>query len=84
MSFFKPLYKCEIIGFLPGGNSLIEDISKSPYIDKAVVLGIGVAVMTSWSGVISESEINFFLWSTPNLCCSSIITSPKLLKNTLS
>ena len=61
----------------------MDDISISPYIVRAYVLGIGVALIDNISGVI-PLFLKVFLWLTPNLCCSSVITSPKFLNFTSS
>ena len=47
LSRFPPERTFELIFFLPGGISLIIESSRSPYIARAVVLGIGVAVITN-------------------------------------
>ena len=73
-----------VISFLPGGNSSIKDISRSPYALMASVLGIGVAVIISMCGGVLLFAHNLLLCATPNLCCSSIIASPKFLNFTLS
>ena len=61
----------------------MADISKSEYTYNAKVLGIGVAVITITSGRL-PLFISLLLCSTPNLCCSSVITNPKFLKSTSS
>ena len=71
------------IFFLFGGNSSIIDMSKSPYSINAKVLGIGVAVITNTSGFFPFSAI-LVLCFTPNLCCSSVTTSPRFLNTTFS
>ena len=74
------------IFFLFGGNSSIIDISRSPYKINARVLGIGVADITNTSGFcpLLPFLAILFLCLTPNLCCSSVTTSPKFLNSTLS
>ena len=58
-------------------------MSKSPYRISANVLGIGVAVITSTSG-LTPFPTMLALCLTPNLCCSSVTTSPKFLNSTSS
>ena len=43
----------------------------------ASVRGMGVAVITSTSGATFRPLDNAARWSTPNLCCSSMTTSPR-------
>ena len=59
------------------------EISRSPYNINAKVLGIGVAVITNTSG-FSPLLFSVLLCLTPNLCCSSVTTSPKFLNMTFS
>ena len=65
-----------LTGFLPGGNSSITDISKSPYKISASVRGIGVADIISICGLFPFAA-SFALCSTPNLCCSSATTNAR-------
>ena len=49
------------------------------------VLGIGVAVITSWWGDVLPAlpfARSASLWCTPNRCCSSTMTSPRFLNST--
>ena len=41
-----------VTGFLPGGNSSIMEVSREPYTVIARVLGIGVAVIINWWGLL--------------------------------
>ena len=59
---------------LPGGECLMTETSKSPKAVIASVRGMGVAVITRQCGVVCFR--NCARCSTPNLCCSSIITRP--------
>ena len=52
----------------------------SPYKDIIMVLGIGVADIKSTSQLSPPFFANSDLCLTPNLCCSSITTSPHFLK----
>ena len=71
------------MGSLCAGSSSITEISRSPYIMIASVLGIGVALITSTLGgfpiVVSAS-----LCFTPKRCCSSVITRPRSQYTTFS
>ena len=68
-----------VIGCLPFGISFNTDTSRSPNTVSCKDRGIGVAVIVSRCGALSlgDFNINFCLCSTPNRCCSSIITSDK-------
>ena len=66
------------IGERPAGSSASVETSRSPNTVIATVRGIGVAVITSTCGrepaALSRSASRC---STPNLCCSSMTTSPR-------
>ena len=67
------------IGLRPPGNSVSQEISRSPNQVMAAVRGMGVAVITSRCGVVPSSVLALRLsrCSTPNRCCSSITTKAK-------
>ena len=67
------------IGVRPGGSSSSTLTSRSPYTVIAAVRGIGVAVITSRSGTPPDDlSRNAARCSTPNRCCSSTTTAPRL------
>ena len=68
----------------PLGNSRNVEISKSPNTVIATVLGIGVAVITNTCGGKFPFARSASRCSTPNRCCSSIITNPRSAKSTPS
>ena len=74
------------IGVRPGGSSSNTLTSKSPYTVIAAVRGIGVAVITNTSGVEASAPFlpSAARCSTPNRCCSSITTTPRLANCTPS
>src|SRR3989344_3630454 len=72
-----------IIGFLPFGISSKIVKSKSPYIVRASVLGIGVAVIERRCGAISSFLTSFCLCAVPKRCCSSMIIKAKFLNFTV-
>ena len=57
------------------------EISRSPNRITARVLGMGVAVITRTLGSF-PFLVRRFLCSTPNLCCSSVTTSPRSANST--
>src|SRR3989344_7348076 len=61
------------------GSSASRDISKSPKVVKASVLGMGVAdiVRKCGHGPFSRSRRR---WETPKRCCSSMTTRPRFEK----
>ena len=72
-----------VTGCRPGGRSVIRVTSRSPNCVRQSDRGIGVAVITSTCGAAPSCE-NAARWATPNLCCSSMTTSPSRSKKTLS
>ena len=68
---------CVVIPLRPAGTSRSSEISSSPNTVIATVRGIGVAVVTSRCGAFFALASNAPRCSTPNLCCSSITTSPR-------
>ena len=77
---------CVSIGVRPGGSSSSTLTSRSPYTVIAAVRGIGVAVITSMSGTAPSAVFarSAARCSTPNRCCSSTTTTPRLANSTAS
>ena len=75
-----------VIGWRPRGSSRSVEVSRSPYTVSATVRGIGVAVITSRCGVTPAGALarNWSRCSTPNRCCSSTTTMPRLWNSTAS
>ena len=65
------------IGLRPPGNSVSQEMSRSPNQVIAAVRGIGVAVITSRCGSTSDFERSVSRCSTPKRCCSSITASAR-------
>ncbi len=74
---------CVSAGVRPGGSSRITETSRSPYTVSASVRGMGVAVITSTSGLqpLRRSTARCI---TPKRCCSSTTTSPRRANVTAS
>ena len=68
---------CVVTPLRPAGTSRSSEISSSPNTVIATVRGIGVAVVTSRCGAFAALARSASRCSTPNLCCSSITTSPR-------
>ena len=68
-----------VTGWRPGGSPRITDTSMSPHSVSASVRGIGVAVITSTSG-LQPFAASVPRCRTPKRCCSSITASASALE----
>ena len=67
-----------MISFLPGGNSSMIEMSRSPYCVASPVRGIGVYDMIrTWGFAFRALNQSLDRCSTPKRCCSSITTRPR-------